>query len=317
MAIEVACPGCEAEYRVSDDKAGRRFECKSCETVVEVPELAAVPTDAMAEATEEESATASMPLRGPETASSGRGRSTGSVRSESSNGKLVRRAPSNLGPVLGMAAAVAVVGALVWGAVTYLTNFEIGWIAWGIGAAAGAAAVKAGGFGARDAVIVGIIAVVAILGGKYLGHLAYVKDAVETSRRIFLQEHEILAETAEEVATLEEGDEEERAEARRLDEFAIHRLATGQVPAAVVPVPFVRMHPVEARALWREVCKGQSPYDYAAVRTDALRRSGKLDFSFSAFGGSGKGAVLDIVFIILGFGTAAGMVMKQPAFVRN
>lgn len=37
MAINVACPSCGRQYSVKDDSAGKRFKCKDCEAVIEVP----------------------------------------------------------------------------------------------------------------------------------------------------------------------------------------------------------------------------------------------------------------------------------------
>lgn len=37
MAINVACSSCGRQYTVKDDAAGKRFKCKDCEAVVEVP----------------------------------------------------------------------------------------------------------------------------------------------------------------------------------------------------------------------------------------------------------------------------------------
>lgn len=37
MAITVECPGCGKMYRVPDDKAGKRFGCKQCQTAVSIP----------------------------------------------------------------------------------------------------------------------------------------------------------------------------------------------------------------------------------------------------------------------------------------
>lgn len=37
MAINVACPSCGRQYNVKDDAAGKRFKCKDCEAVIEVP----------------------------------------------------------------------------------------------------------------------------------------------------------------------------------------------------------------------------------------------------------------------------------------
>jgi len=37
MAIHVACPECQQNYQVGEDKAGRRFRCKKCEGMIDVP----------------------------------------------------------------------------------------------------------------------------------------------------------------------------------------------------------------------------------------------------------------------------------------
>lgn len=37
MSINVSCPSCGRPYTVKDDAAGKRFKCKDCESVVEVP----------------------------------------------------------------------------------------------------------------------------------------------------------------------------------------------------------------------------------------------------------------------------------------
>ena len=61
------------------------------------------------------------------------------------------------------------VGAAIWGAISYYTHYEIGWIAWGIGALVGLGAhVGSGGQGGGAAgFIAGVVAVASVLGGKY------------------------------------------------------------------------------------------------------------------------------------------------------
>ncbi|MCA9053295.1 MAG: hypothetical protein KDA75_05625 [Planctomycetaceae bacterium] len=45
MAISVQCPHCSHDYTVKDDAAGRKFKCKECGAVVEVPAAAGVADD--------------------------------------------------------------------------------------------------------------------------------------------------------------------------------------------------------------------------------------------------------------------------------
>jgi hypothetical protein len=73
-----------------------------------------------------------------------------------------------------------VVGAAIWAGITYSTNYEIGWIAWGIGVLVGfAVRVAAGdsdGFG--PGIVAAVIAVLSICGGKYAANALLVNHAM-------------------------------------------------------------------------------------------------------------------------------------------
>ena len=69
---------------------------------------------------------------------------------------------------LGAAAGAALIGAVVWNIVAMTTNYEFSIIAWGIGGAVGLAAAALGARGFSTGVICGVLAFVAIFGGKYL-----------------------------------------------------------------------------------------------------------------------------------------------------
>lgn len=62
----------------------------------------------------------------------------------------------------------AVVGAVIWGGVTYYTNYEIGWIAWGVGALVGMGAAWGGARGAMAGCLCAVIALGAIFAGKMM-----------------------------------------------------------------------------------------------------------------------------------------------------
>ncbi len=64
------------------------------------------------------------------------------------------------------AIAGAVAGAAVWAAITYFTGYEIGYVAWGIGAAVGGGAALLGGEGATSGLVCAVLALAAILLGK-------------------------------------------------------------------------------------------------------------------------------------------------------
>ncbi|ABC29693.1 conserved hypothetical protein [Hahella chejuensis KCTC 2396] len=66
------------------------------------------------------------------------------------------------------AAGAALLGALLWKAIAMTTGYEFSLIAWGIGGAVGFAALALGGRGLVTGVACGLLAFLAIMGGKYM-----------------------------------------------------------------------------------------------------------------------------------------------------
>lgn len=81
-----------------------------------------------------------------------------------------------IGALIG-AAVGGLVGAAIWAAVAFYTNFEIGWIAWGIGVLAGFGAM-AGAKGEGD-LATGGLAAIAALAGVGLGKFGAIHFAVD------------------------------------------------------------------------------------------------------------------------------------------
>lgn len=80
--------------------------------------------------------------------------------------------PSAMLPLLWIVGATVggAIGAAVWAAIAYFAHYEIGWIAWGVGGLCGAGlliASRGQTAGALTGGIAAVIAVVAILTGKY------------------------------------------------------------------------------------------------------------------------------------------------------
>ncbi|MEZ6235379.1 MAG: hypothetical protein R3B68_14430 [Phycisphaerales bacterium] len=75
------------------------------------------------------------------------------------------------------------IGAAIWAAVAFFTNFEIGWIAWGIGALVGLG-VRAGA-GSEDGwtpgILAAVIAVASVVGGKYAAAAAFMNQTMGTA----------------------------------------------------------------------------------------------------------------------------------------
>ncbi len=70
------------------------------------------------------------------------------------------------GKIIGAALGAAVLGAVVWAGIGIKTETEIGWLAWGIGALIGFGTIKAGGAGMRPAVLAAVLAACSICGGR-------------------------------------------------------------------------------------------------------------------------------------------------------
>jgi len=65
-------------------------------------------------------------------------------------------------------AAAALVGALVWSFIANISGYELGLVAWGIGGVIGFAVIASGSSGLKTGIACGILAMAAILGGKYM-----------------------------------------------------------------------------------------------------------------------------------------------------
>lgn len=118
--------------------------------------------------------------------------------------------------IKGVAAAViaGIAGAAVWAAVSHYTGYEVGFIAWGVGLVVGIAMMAGAGnsAGAQTGVLAAIIAVAAVLGGKYATvHLDLQEFTSEMEASGFeISEHDLLVQHADEVVA------EWEAEGRRL-----------------------------------------------------------------------------------------------------
>lgn len=71
----------------------------------------------------------------------------------------------------------AVVGAVIWGLIAKFSGYEVGYVAWGIGAAIGFASNRlGGGAGVANGALCAALALVAIAGGKVAGSMWTMED---------------------------------------------------------------------------------------------------------------------------------------------
>ena len=89
---------------------------------------------------------------------------------------------SSLLPAIAAGLVAALVGGIIWGLIVKISDYEVGFVAWGIGFIAGTAVVLAtrGAKGPRLQVIAVVSALLGILLGKYLSYAFVVQEEVES-----------------------------------------------------------------------------------------------------------------------------------------
>lgn len=89
---------------------------------------------------------------------------------------------SSLLPAIAAGLVAAVAGGVVWALIVKISDYEVGFVAWGIGFIAGTAVVLAtrGARGPRLQVIAVVSALVGILLGKYLSFALIVQEDLES-----------------------------------------------------------------------------------------------------------------------------------------
>lgn len=89
---------------------------------------------------------------------------------------------SSLLPAIAAGLVAALVGGIVWGLIVKISDYEVGFVAWGIGFIAGTAVVLAsrGAKGPRLQVIAVVSALLGILLGKYLSYAFVVQEEAKS-----------------------------------------------------------------------------------------------------------------------------------------
>ncbi len=142
-AAQMVCPKCKLEQNQADD-------CKGCGIII---------AKYTANNTDQNSAEAKQRLR-------------------------ERRAAAEKEDELSVAGflmpvVVAILGALVWKVIASVFGWELGIVAWGIGGAIGFAAVMTGSKGQSIAIYCAVLALLAIMGGRYLAYTEYKQDYID------------------------------------------------------------------------------------------------------------------------------------------
>ncbi|QDU86240.1 hypothetical protein Pla163_33910 [Planctomycetes bacterium Pla163] len=269
--MNVTCEACDASFRAPLEKAGRRVKCPACSAPIELPA-----SDGVAHAVE---APASGPADMPIAASA-------------------HAAQNALPPAaIGGALAGGIIGALVWAGIVLATEYEIGYVAWGVGALVGGAAVFMGAAGRSAGIVCGLIALVSIFGGRWLSASWILSDA---------RDEYIESELTPDLHTEYQADAElwrdvDRGDSGAVKAFMIER-AYSTPPVAVAEVADFN----EFVAPRLEFFADESPtleewHAFEAAFFPAMSFEFFKD-SFSA---------IDLLFAFLGISTAFGLVSKR------
>jgi hypothetical protein len=176
----VACPHCSESIEIPDELAGSVAACPHCEGEFTAPELAAVsppepepaaPEPPTPEPTKKKLSLADrqMPVT-PAARTPAAAPAAAPPRRQEKPLLGVRFVPGVIG-----AAVTGFLGMMGWYLLIKTTNYEIGWLAWGIGALIGIGTyILAGGGSASLGVVAGVVAALAIMGGRFLALSALV-----------------------------------------------------------------------------------------------------------------------------------------------
>ncbi len=266
--IEAACSGCGAAFRVPATAVGRKARCPKCQTVFQVEEPALADDveddgdDLLSALGDGEAAAAAVPAASGQPrcpachaelandtrlcTSCGLDMRTGRTRHGANTssapaagaalkGGLAALAGAGGGITVGTTLAIlgATVGAAIWFGAALATNYEIGWIAWGIGALAGGGmALGMRGGSPVGGAVAAIVAVGGILLGKVIVFswvFGTADDwgapmAVAEGTRLSLVEHYVVVGFANSTLSADASDAEWEAEEARMMQSAQRRV---------------------------------------------------------------------------------------------
>lgn len=225
------------------------------------------------------------------------------------------RAESGMTPPSFLVALLAAAaGALAWGAVSYFTGYEVGYVAWAIGGVVGMAMARLGGRGMACASTAAVLTVAGIAGGKLLGtRFVLEKDLRQGCQATFTPElHAEFVSDAADFALLAVDAGE--GELRR---FMVEHLYTGaDSPEEVQDEELQGFLAVNAPNL-RALHANPIPYaEWYAQREAESRQAFEEDFSIVQANLDGLD-LIDLVFVVLGVSTAFGIVRRADAQVAE
>jgi phosphate/sulfate permease len=195
-----------------------------------------------------------------------------------------------------LAASIAgLVGAAIWAGISYATNYEIGYIAWAIGGMVGVAVRYVAGEneeGAGPGVTAAIVAILAVLGGKFVATSLLVSSLSAEMEFTVTDEHMILGYAGDIVRErLQSGQQVVFPNGKTWDD--VESLA--EVPADIRQ---------QATAMWQALPSGQQKKekDERQAAVQAMLSGVQSQIRNNAF--SGSFSIFDGLWFFLAAGTA-------------
>jgi hypothetical protein len=193
---------------------------------------------------------------------------------------------------------VALLGALAWGLIAFYLHREFGLLAWAIGAAIGAAMVKAGAHGTLLAVAAGLLALASIASGKQIAfrlevHQVTTKIAAELTPEMHAEQ----TKDAADWVALGAGATDEQVKKFIAEHGYEGNAADFRIEVAPMLAEMAKNQP--SLAQWREQMQARF-VDHMSF----------IDFVKEDF------HPLDILFVILGIASAYGLINKATMELR-
>ncbi len=202
-------------------------------------------------------------------------------------------------------AVAAVLGAMLWKFVAVNFNYELGLIAWLIGGVIGFAAIMVGARGPQTAMVCALLAILAIVGGKYMATVSFISEAsaaISTNGEINGMDFksiykETLAEAVQFSTTVTDD--------ASLRDFIVQRGYSDSKDAALVTDEEIALFKQYEQPRLEKMM--DSPQSYEEWKNDNLANKienlSPFDIILDGLG------LLDVLFLFLGVGTAYRMGM--------
>jgi hypothetical protein len=204
----------------------------------------------------------------------------------------------------------AALGALAWGAVTYFSGYEVGYVAWGIGALVGVAMVKLGGRNQACAGAAAVLAVAGIAGGKLIAtYFVVEKELGASCQETFTRElHGELTRDAADFAQLASNPSDEELRVFMVD----HRYTPAEAPEQVEPQEVQEFLATTAQDLRSMRSQPPTYEEWYAAQVAESRRAFEADFSIVQANLDELNG-FDLLWVFLGVSTAFGIVRRSGA----